>query len=69
MLFYMGYVFCDYIHLCFEHVRASHDRTSGRSPKILPWYYTHIFVLNDSSHYAHAGKITVIFLGRILFVL
>ena len=30
--------------------------------KILPWYYPNIFVLNDSSHYAHTGKINVIFL-------
>ena len=69
MLFHMGYVFCVSIHLCFEPVRAPQDRTSGRSPKILPCYYTDIFMLNDSSHHAHAGKITLIFIDRILFVL
>ena len=69
MLFHMGYVFYVFIHLCLEPVRAPQDRTSGRSSKILPYYYTDIFILNDSSHHAHAGKITPTFIDRILFLL
>ena len=37
--------------------------------KILPCYSIDIFMLTDSSHHAHAGKITLIFIDRILFVL
>ena len=37
--------------------------------KILPCYSVDIFILNDSSHHAHTGKITLTFIDRILFML